>query len=111
MGYEFPLKKFSDAVYQMRLNDEKALPAEVFYQELQSLEDEKYKMAVSRQWQDTEGKAKKEWYFRHDKIMDFFLVQNFLGETAETEARLIDHMGDPRFRGVYFLLATVAALG
>jgi hypothetical protein len=110
MGYEFPLKKFSDAVYQMRLNDEKALPAEVFYQELQSLEDEKYKMAVSRQWQDTEGKAKKEWYFRHDKIMDFFLVQNFLGETAETEARLIDHMGDPRFRGVYFLLATLLPL-
>jgi HEAT repeat protein len=109
-GYEFPLKKFSDAVYQMRLNDEKALPAEVFYQELQSLEDEKYKMAVSRQWQDTEGKAKKEWYFRHDKIMDFFLVQNFLGETAETEARLIDHMGDPRFRGVYFLLATLLPL-
>jgi HEAT repeat protein len=108
--YEFPLKKFSDAVYQMRLNDEKALPAEVFYQELQSLEDEKYKMAVSRQWQDTEGKAKKEWYFRHDKIMDFFLVQNFLGETAETEARLIDHMGDPRFRGVYFLLATLLPL-
>jgi hypothetical protein len=109
-GYEFPLKKFSDAVYQMRLNDEKALPAEVFYQELQSLEDEKYKMVVSRQWQDTEGKAKKEWYFRHDKIMDFFLVQNFLGETAETEARLIDHMGDPRFRGVYFLLATLLPL-
>ena len=109
-GYEFPLKKFSDAVYQMRLNDEKALPAEVFYQELQSLEDEKYKMVVSRQWQDTEGKAKKEWYFRHDKIMDFFLVQNFLGERAEAESRLIDHMGDPRFRGVYFLLATLLPL-
>jgi hypothetical protein len=42
--------------------------------------------------------------------MDFFLVQNFLGETAETEARLIDHMGDPRFRGVYFLLATLLPL-
>ena len=108
--YEFPLKKFSDAVYQMRLNDEKAVPAEQFHQELQSLEDEKYKMAVSRQWTDTEGKGKKEWYFRHDKIMDFFLVQNFLGESAETEARLIDHMGDPRFRGVYFLLATLLPL-
>jgi hypothetical protein len=108
--YEFPLKKFSEAVYQMRLNDEKALPAEEFYQELQSLEDEKYKMAVSRQWQDTEGKAKKEWYFRHDKIMDFFLVQNFFGKSTEAETRLIDHMGDPRFRGVYFLLATLLPL-
>lgn len=62
------------------------------------------------QWQDTEGKPKKEWYFRHDKIMDFFLVQNFLGERAEAESRLIDHMGDPRFRGVYFLLATLLPL-
>ncbi len=108
--HEFPLKKFSQAVYQMRLNDEKAVPAEIFHQELQSLEDEKYKMVVSRQWQDTEGKAKKEWYFRHDKIMDFFLVQNFFGEGAEAESRLIDHMGDPRFRGVYFLLATLLGL-
>jgi hypothetical protein len=108
--YKFPLKKFSEAVYQMRLNDEKAVPAEQFYQELQSLEDEKYKMVVSRQWKDEKGEAKKEWYFRHDKIMDFFLVQNFLGESDETEARLIDHMGDPRFRGVYFLLATLLPL-
>jgi len=108
--YEFPLKKFSQAIYQMRLNDEKALPAEDFYQELLSLEDEKYKMAVSRQWTDSKGKGKKEWYFRHDKIMDFFLVQNFLGDSEETETRLIDHMNDPRFRGVYFLLATLLPL-
>jgi HEAT repeat protein len=107
---EFPLKKFSEAVYAMRLNDEQALPAEEFYQVLQSLEDEKYKMVVSRQWQDEKGEAKKEWYFRHDKIMEFFLVQNFLGDSAEVEQRLINHMGDPRFRGVYFLLATLLPL-
>ncbi len=105
--HQFPLKKFSEAVYQMRIEDEKALPAEVFYQELKSLEDEKYKMVVSRQWKDEKEEAKKEWYFRHDKIMDFFLVQNFLGNSADAESRLIDHMGDPRFRGVYFLLATL----
>lgn len=104
---EFPLKKFSQAIYEMRLNDEQALPGEEFYQALQSLEDENYKMVVSRQWQNEEGAAKKEWYFRHDKIMEFFLVQNFLGENAAAEKRLIDHMGDPRFRGVYFLLATL----
>ena len=99
--YEFPLKRFSQAVYQMRLNDENALPAGQFLQELQALADKQYKMVVSRQSWDTEGKVQKEWYFRHDKIMDFFLVQNFLGESTEAEARLIDHMGDPRFRGVY----------
>ncbi len=107
---EFPLKRFSDAVYQMRLKDEQALPADEFYQVLQSLEDDKYKMVVSRQWQDEKGEAKREWYFRHDKIMDFFLVQSFLGESEEAKNRLLDHMDDPRFRGVYFLLATLLPL-
>ncbi|MEH2356878.1 HEAT repeat domain-containing protein [Nostoc sp.] len=104
---EFPLKKFSAAVYQMRLEDKQALPADEFHQVVMSLSDEKYKMVVSRQWQDEKGEAKKEWYFRHDKIMDFFLVQNFLGETDAAEGILVDRMGDPRFRGVYFLLATL----
>ncbi|MFN6450892.1 MAG: HEAT repeat domain-containing protein, partial [Nostoc sp. EfeVER01] len=104
---EFPLKKFSAAVYEMRLNDKQALPADEFHQVAMSLSDEKYKMVVSRQWQDEKGEAKKEWYFRHDKIMDFFLVQNFLGETDAAEGLLVDRMGDPRFRGVYFLLATL----
>ena len=107
---EFPLKKFSAAVYEMRVQDKQALPAEEFRQIVMSLEDEKYKMVVSRQWQDEKGEAKKEWYFRHDKIMDFFLVQNFLGETDAAESLLVDRMGDPRFRGVYFLLATLLPL-
>nr|MDZ8020817.1 HEAT repeat domain-containing protein [Nostoc sp. SerVER01] len=107
---EFPLKKFSAAVYQMRLEDKQALPADEFYQVAMSLEDEKYKMVVSRQWQDEKGEAKKEWNFRHDKIMDFFLVQNFLGDSDAAEALLVDRMGDPRFRGVYFLLATLLPL-
>jgi hypothetical protein len=94
---KFPLKKFSDAVYQMRLKDEQALPADEFYQVLQSLEDDKYKMVVSRQWQDEKGEAKREWYFRHDKIMDFFLVQNFFGESEEAKNRLLDHIGRPSF--------------
>ncbi|MEH1920194.1 HEAT repeat domain-containing protein [Nostoc sp.] len=104
---EFPLKRFSAAVYQMRLDDKQALPGDEFHQVVMSLEDEKYKMVVSRQWQNEKGEAKKEWYFRHDKIMDFFLVQNFLGETDAAEGLLVDRMGDPRFRGVYFLLATL----
>ncbi|PSB17945.1 PBS lyase [Phormidesmis priestleyi ULC007] len=107
---DFPLKKFSEAVYQLRLNDEKAIPADEFYQELVSMEDEKYKMVVSRQWKDAKGEAQHEWYFRHDKIMEFFIVQTFLGDSAEAQNRLLDHMGDPRFRGVYFLLATLLPL-
>lgn len=46
----------------------------------------------------------KEWYFRHDKIRDYFLAQAFLGEH---NARPIDHLGDVRFRGVYALLALI----
>ncbi|MGF2039619.1 MAG: HEAT repeat domain-containing protein [Nostoc sp. CmiVER01] len=107
---EFPLKKFSAAVYEMRLEDKQAIPADEFYQVAMSLSDDKYKMVVSRQWQDEKGEAKKQWYFRHDKIMDFFLVQNFLGETDAAEGLLVDRMGDPRFRGVYFLLATLLPL-
>lgn len=105
-GHEFPLKKFSEAVYQMRLNNEEALPSTEFYQELESMENEKYKMVFSRQWKENNGESKQEWYFRHDKIMDFFLLQNFLGDDDESETRLINHIGDSRFRGVYFLLAT-----
>ncbi|MEH2413282.1 HEAT repeat domain-containing protein [Nostoc sp.] len=107
---EFPLKKFSTAVYQMRLEDKQALPADEFHQVAMSLEDEKYKMVVSRQWESEKGEAKKEWYFRHDKIMDFFLVQNFLGQTDAAKGLLVGRRGDPRFRGVYFLLATLLPL-
>ncbi|MBD2456062.1 HEAT repeat domain-containing protein [Nostoc sp. FACHB-87] len=107
---EFPLKKFAAAVYEMRMQDKQALPADEFYPVVMSLEDDKYKMVVSRQWQDEKGEPKQEWYFRHDKIMDFFLVQNFLGNSNEAEVLLVDRMGDPRFRGVYFLLATLLPL-
>jgi hypothetical protein len=53
------------------------------------------------------GKPKKKWYFRHDKIAEFFMAQTFLGESKTAQTRLLDHMGDSRFRGVYFLLATL----
>ncbi|MGB7377367.1 MAG: HEAT repeat domain-containing protein [Rivularia sp. (in: cyanobacteria)] len=104
-GHSFPLKKFSSSVYDMRLSDGTTLDTEEYHQELLSLEDEKYKMVISRQWQSKNGEPMKKWYFRHDKIMDFFLVQNFLGDSDEIQIRLNEHIGDPRFRGVYFLLA------
>lgn len=103
---EFPLKPFSEAVYQRRLDDEPALPADEFYNELICMEDDKHKMVISRQWKDTKGEIHKEWYFRHDKIAEFFIVQTFLGNTEAAQTRTYQHLGDPRFRGVYFLLAT-----
>ncbi len=107
---DFPLKQFSEAVYQMHANEKSDLPDDEFYNELVCMEDEKYKMVISRQWQESDGEAQKQWYFRHDKIMDYFLVQTFLGESDAAESRLINHIGDSRFRGVYFLLATLLPL-
>jgi hypothetical protein len=107
---DFPLDAFSEAVYQLRLTDQPALPAKEFYNELICMEDEKFRMVISRQWQDLKGEACKEWYFRHDKIAEFFIVQTFLGDSDAATTRLQTHIGDPRFRGVYFLLATLLPL-
>jgi hypothetical protein len=104
---EFPLKLFSEAIYQLWLADKRALPVTEFFNELCCMENEKFRMVISRQWKDAEGKAKQEWYFRHDKIAEFFIAQTFLGESDSTKKRLYDYMGDSRFRGVYFLLATL----
>ncbi|MBW4473849.1 MAG: HEAT repeat domain-containing protein [Stenomitos rutilans HA7619-LM2] len=107
---DFPLKQFSEAVYQQWLVDQKALRADKFYNELLCMEDEKFRMVVSRQWKDAQGEAKKEWYFRHDKIAEFFLLKTFLGKGDAIEERLKTHVSDSRFRGVYFLLATLLPL-
>lgn len=90
--------------------DQKALPADKFYNELLCMEDEKFRVVVSRQWRDAKGDAKKEWYFRHDKIAEFILVQTFLGKSEAIEERLKTHRSDSHFRGVYFLLATLLPL-
>ncbi len=104
LGQEFPLDSFSEAVYQMRLNDQTALPEELFLEELLGME--RHKMAVTRQSVDSKGNPAKEWYFRHDKIAEFFILQTFL----EYPERQEHHLGDPRFRGVYFMLANFLKL-
>jgi hypothetical protein len=92
---DFPLLRFSERIYQDQLNDIKSLPHEEFANEINLLE--KSKMAFSRKSKD--GAL---WYFRHDKIRDFFIVQTFLGTGND---RPKEHFEDSRFRGVYFLLA------
>jgi HEAT repeat protein len=104
LGREFPLDVFSEAVYQMRLNDQTALPTEQFSEELLCME--RHKMVVTRQSIDSNGNSAKEWYFRHDKIAEFFILQTFLEQPVRQE----QHLGDPRFRGVYFMLANFLKL-
>ncbi|OEU70510.1 MAG: hypothetical protein BA863_04470 [Desulfovibrio sp. S3730MH75] len=100
-GNKFPLTAFSDVVYQMRINDESAISASNYIDEIRCME--RHKMVLSRQSVDAEGTPTKDWFFRHDKIMDFFIVQSFL----DNDERPLEHMDDPRFRGVYFLLANL----
>ena len=101
----FPLTEFSERVYQLRLDDETSLAESVFPEELRCMG--RFKMVLSRQCPDGEGNPVTHWYFRHDKIMEFFIVQTFLGKD---NPRVIDHIDDPRFRGVYFLLANLMPL-
>ncbi|OLT59803.1 HEAT repeat domain-containing protein [Moorena bouillonii] len=99
---KFPLEAFAEAVYQMRLQDQVAIPADKWFEELICME--RHKMVICRIFVDHAGNDRKEWYFRHDKIQDFFIVQTFLGEGKDLPNK---HISDPRFRGVYFLLATL----
>lgn len=103
----FPLKQFSEFVYQMRDKDESAMSGDTFHQALAIMEQEPHRMVLSRQWKDKNGDEKMEWSFRHDKIMEFFLIQPFLRHGDEGVEKRKKHIGDPRFRGIYFLLATL----
>jgi HEAT repeat protein len=102
IGRKFPLTEFSERVFQMRLNDEAKLPKGEFIEEIKCME--RYKMVLSRQ--DLGEEPIKEWFFRHDKIMEFFVVQTFL----KNGDRPSEHMGESRFRGTYFLLADLMPL-
>jgi hypothetical protein len=97
---EFPLKEFAEECYQMRLADRPSLPEGRFGKELLRLEA--FKIVVRRQWKAPDGQEHREWRFRHDKLQEFFIAQAFLGQG---NPRIVEHMNDPRFRGVYFLLA------
>ncbi|NET63358.1 MAG: HEAT repeat domain-containing protein [Moorea sp. SIO1G6] len=99
----FPLAEFAETVYQMRLHDQITIPEEGCLDELQCME--RYKMVLTRQQKDAFGGTHREWYFRHDKIQEYFIVQTFL--KTENRERQHEHLSDPRFRGVYLLLATL----
>ena len=97
----FPLATFSERVYSMRLNDEVVLPWDEFPEEITMMSQ--HKMVYSRHYVDSTGKSITRWYFRHDKITEYFILQTFLGQDNN---RPKEHLSDPRFRGVFFLMAT-----
>jgi hypothetical protein len=99
----FPLETFSQAVYEMRLADQSDLPTSQFAAETECMH--KHRMVVRREIPDLNDESKPAvvWRFRHDKVMEFFIVQSFL-ENHELQS---SHFSDERFRGVYFLLANL----
>jgi hypothetical protein len=104
-GNKFPLKAFAERAYAMRLNDEPAFAEGEFPNELAVMANPDHKMVVPYHMQGSEKTdTAPRWTFRHDKIMDFFLVQAFLGVGNE---RPRQHLGDARFRGAYLQLANI----
>ena len=93
---EFPLATFAESVYAMRLSGEARLPGDTDPAIVSALASQK--MVFVRE----DASNTQRWSFRHDKIMEFFVLQTFLGPQS---TRPSEHLEDPRFRGVYFLMA------
>ena len=104
-GNAFPLNAFAERVYEMRLEDQPTFRENEFANELAAMA--RFKMIVPYHELAMKADAAPLWTFRHDKIMDFFLVQAFLGPGNE---RPLEHLGDPRFRGTYLQLANLLPL-
>ncbi len=99
---EFPLHQFSELAYDMRCRVQRAIPEEGFLPELKCLEENR--LVYSRQFRNETGETVRQRYFRHDKISDYFVMHSFLGSENDRPRR---HIGQPQFRTVYLLLASL----
>ena len=110
---EFPLTAFSEHIYQLRCKatgDERELILlrdQHFASECDALAD--YRLLLRTEEPNEEGKVAPAWRFRHDKVLDFFLYTALTNRKVMRE-RIAAHVGDPRFAGVYLLLALRAPL-
>ena len=102
-GQAFPLKKFADSVYELRKQDDWMTNLrDIWAMELEYLA--RHRLMVRRDVEignALDKKVETRWFFRHDKIQDFFLSEAFMDSTD----RQNEHLGDARFRGVYLYLA------
>lgn len=102
LGRSFPLGVFAELAYRLRLESQVQIPSANFDDELLCLE--RHKMVVRRQRSGEGGNGLTQWFFRHEKMADFFVAQSFL---QATDDRQTQHFADSRFRGVYLLLASL----
>jgi HEAT repeat protein len=102
-GREFQLQRFSERVYEWRKSGAPDVNTKDFEAEVAALV--KDRLMIERTEVVKHEKGEKEinrWFFRHDKIMEFFLLPAFMGANS---ARRQEHDQDERFWGVYELLA------
>ena len=103
-GRDFPMLQFSERVYEWRSSGEPYPSMEGFEAETAALAQDHLmiqRVYVIRMERDEQEVSR--WSFRHERIMDFFLLPAFLDE--EKSARRYEHAQDERFSGVYELLA------
>jgi hypothetical protein len=93
-GRDFPLRSFSERVYDDVVHDRYSLDAVTYSHELEVMAE--MKMVLRRQ----SGSGAVEFVFRHDRVRDYFLV-----EAIRRENRIHQHFSDPRFRSSYLSLA------
>ena len=101
----FPLMDLANHVYNLRIEDRFVFFGDEFVEELAAMA--RHKMVVPYFQLISGSSSRPHWMFRHDKIMDFFLVQAFLGKTNDRPGK---HFGDPRFRGTYLQMANLLPL-
>jgi hypothetical protein len=95
----FPLNRFAQHVFDIRSSDKRILNHADFAKELDCLEA--HKMAVIRL--EKNGDSEQEiYYFRHDKIWDFFNAHVFKQHDNEWRKT---YFADERFRGAFLALA------
>jgi hypothetical protein len=107
-GITFPLLEVGEAAYEMRKQGREEFPADKFKREIKFMAEHRLLMRKFQRLDDSDKSPTEQWWaFRHDKFLEFFVVQAFRGPNRK---RRDEHLGDPQFRGVYLRLALVLEL-
>jgi hypothetical protein len=103
---DFPRKRFSERVYEWRKSGEPYIDTERFETEVDALADERLMLQRAEVIRTSEGeRTVNRWSFRHDKIIEFFMLPAFMESNTSTH-RYYEHVDDyESFIGVYELLA------
>jgi hypothetical protein len=104
-GREFRLKPFSERVYEWRRSGEPDIKTDDFAPEVAALAGDRLMIQRAEVFKKAKGQEEiNRWFFRHDKIMEFFLLPAFMDRGQGARRR--EHATEERFWGVYELLAS-----